>query len=136
MIDISGVRDRITAELAARLPDLEATLYPRGVDGVFNSPAVVLGQPSTEFDVAPCSVHRYTLPVAVAVARPGIDDQATQRVLDDTAQRVASALSGMIDDQSWPDDVVGVKLTRSDPGALTVHGQGYPALLLSLELLG
>ena len=133
-IDMGAVRQALAELLQDALPD-EVQVYPRGVDGVFVSPAVVLGQPSVEFEVQPC-VDRWTLPVAVAVERSGGDEEATQRLLEDTWPLAASAVAAWVDEGAWPAGVQHAAMTRADFGSLSVQGQGYPAQEITIEIYG
>ncbi|MFT4295639.1 MAG: hypothetical protein QM582_09535 [Micropruina sp.] len=133
-LDIAAVRDALAELFTDTLPG-DVTVYARGVDGTFNSPAVVIGQPGVEFEVGPC-MDRWTLGVAVAVERSGIDETATQQLLEDTWPMVVSALNAWIDEGDWPAGVARVAMPRADFGTLTVAGLGYPAQEITIEIYG
>lgn len=135
MIDLAELRAKLATELDTRIPDSAGVkVYPRGVDGVFTSPAVVFGQPTVEFNVQPCSIHRYELPVAVVVERQGLDETTTQHELEDAWMVVAGAIEDTIAAGTLPG--AAHKLTRADFGSFQIQGQGYPAQVLTIELFG
>lgn len=133
-IDMAAVRASLAEAITAAVPG-DVTVYPRGVDGTFTAPAVVIGQPSIEFEVQPC-IDRWTLPVAVAVDRTGIDETATQQQLEDAWPAVASALAVWVDTGEWPAGVTHAAMTRADFGQLMVQGQSFPAQEIQLEIYG
>ncbi|MGC4106050.1 MAG: hypothetical protein QM753_06805 [Thermomicrobiales bacterium] len=135
MIDLGALRGLLAAELDGRTIGLG--VHARGIDGAFQPPVAVLGQPDVEFDVEPCHVHRYTLPVAVAVGRPGFDEAGTQAELEGRWLEVAGALQAVVDEGVLDAlGVVDVTLTRSDAGSFTVQGQSYPAYSITIEIVG
>lgn len=135
MIDLEALRGLLASELDSRTTDLG--VHPRGIDGVFQPPAAVLGQPDVEYGVQPCGICRYELPVAVVVGRPGFDDTATLAELERHWQAVVAALQGLIGEGVL--DVLGVvdaTVTRSDAGSFLVQGQSYPAYAITVEIVG
>lgn len=135
MIDLGALRGLLASELKTRTTGLG--VHPRGIDGAFQPPVVVLGQPDVEFDVQPCHIHRYGMPVAVAVGRPGFDEIATQAELEGRWLEVAVALQELVDEGVL--DALGVvdaTVTRSDSGSFTVQGQSYPAYSITIEIVG
>lgn len=133
-IDMAAVRASLAEAITDAVLD-DVTVYPRGVDGTFTAPAVVIGQPSIEFEVQPC-IDRWTVPVAVAVDRTGIDETATQQQLENTWPAVASALAVWVDAGEWPAGVTHAAMTRADFGQLLVQGQSFPAQEIQLEIYG
>lgn len=133
MIDLA--RLRTTLEQILR-DELDLPVYPRGVDGQVELPAIAFGQPDVEFNTGPCDTDTITLPIAVAVAHDGISEQSTQRTLEDLWMRAAGVLRRHIDGP----DLGGIGVVRTmptaEPGDWTVQGTPHPAYVLTLKIHG
>ena len=130
MIDITALRDY----LAGRIATDDVTVYPAGVsDGPFTAPALIIGQPEVTFAAQPC-LDRYSLPVAVVVAR-GVSDRETQARLEqvwtDTAELARMLFAS---DAQLGGLVAAVRLVDARFGLFGVQGQEFPAQHLSIEI--
>ena len=137
MIDMVAVRAHIASELTSRLGVLLADppdVLPRGVDGPFDPPVVVLGQPDVEFDVEPC-LDKWTLSVAVVVRVDPSGMTATQTQLEELWPAVATAVREMCsDDQSLGGLVASARALSADFGDFKVGSQTFPAQAIQLEI--
>lgn len=133
MIDLDAARLGL-ADVAGTVPGIER-VYPRAVDGSIELPAVVIGLPEVEFDVAPCQTDTATIPVAVAVRRMGANEEAVQQQLEDLWVAVATAIRGSL--ETGPLSNVGEgQCTRAVMGSLDIAGQSWPAYVIEVEFTG
>lgn len=130
MINLTGLRDY----LADRIATDDVTVYPAGVsDGPFVLPALIIGQPEVTFAVQPC-LDRYSLPVAVVVAR-GVSDRETQARLESVWTDTAELARLLFDsDAQLGGLVAAVRLVDARFGLFGIQGQEYPAQHLSIEI--
>jgi hypothetical protein len=109
-----------------------AKVYRRAIDGTFQAPAVVIGQPAIEeVDAQPCGIDRWSLPVHVVVSRPGGSEEQTQKQLEDVWTAVLGVLRGAVG--GLPGQA---RVTRAEFGSLMVAGQAYPAQEITIEIVG
>lgn len=136
MIDLAAIRTVLGDALdAGRETSGVARVYRRAINGTFQAPAVVIGQPAIEEpDVMPCSVDRWSWPVHVAVGRPGADEEATQSVLESTWIAVYRQLHELL--LADLPGTYNATVTRADFGSLMVAGTAYPAYEITLEIVG
>lgn len=133
MIALATVRTVLGDALdAAREATGVAKVYRRAIDGAFQAPAVLIGQPAIEeADVQPCGIDRWSLPVHVVVARPGGDEERTQRQLEDVWTAVLNFLREAVDGLPG-----SARVMRAEFGSLMVAGQSYPAQEITIEIVG
>lgn len=133
MIDLAATRAALVDVLTAA--ELQVAIYPRGVDGALELPAVGIGQPEFEFDTQPCT-DTITLPVAVAVAWDASNVEAMQQELEDLVLRVVAVLRAAVD--AGPLAQVGhtCVVTSAEPGEWSVQAASYPAYLINLTIYG
>lgn len=137
MLDLAAVRTALGDWLDQHRPDTVERVYRRAVDGAFQAPAVVIGQPTVEEWMAqPCGISRWSWPVHVVTDRPGGDEEATQTQLETSWTQVAGVLEQLLDANPYLGGAQQAWLTRADFGSLLVQGQSYPAYEITIELLG
>lgn len=138
MIDIAAVRAWLTDTLTSGLPDA-VTVLPRGVDGPFTPPAVLLGQPDVDFDAGQlvARTDRVLWPVAVVVRQAPDGPAATQAELEDLWPVVAGVLRNALDaDPDMGGLCSAAWVASSSFGSLQVQGAAFPAQEITVEING
>lgn len=126
MIDVGATRDLLAATAAGA--DESLTGIARAVNGLAVFPAVVIGQPSWQPGPTFC-LDRYSFPVAVIVARPGISDDATIAQLDELWPQV-------LDQLRTADLPLEGSVDRAEFGLFQIEGQQYPAQVITVTVTG
>lgn len=144
MINLDAARQALADTIGAHAPSIQA-VYPRAVTGpIVATPAVILaaivsGRFDEEETLTACAswhIDRIDLPVAVIVARDGVDEEATQRALEDAWLEVAAALRGHLDQA--PLGQIGQirRLATLEPSTYVIGATEYPGQLIHVEFLG
>ena len=137
MISYGKVRKALAAAVeTARVPGVR-TVSRGAVSGPGAFPLVMVGQPETEMVGAGFCVERSEVPVAVAVARDGTNDQAVIDHLDTLIGDLVEALrDATAADPSLGGACAEAHLIRVEPGALVVQGTEHPCHTVWLEIQG
>ena len=127
------IREQLAALLVVELGPGTPVL-PYGVFGPFDPPAVVIGEPDTDFDAWSCT-DTATLGLAVVVRHEPAGARDTARALGELWPTVAAAVRRLITaDDTLGGLVTSTVLKSATFGDFVVAGQPYPAQLLTLEI--
>lgn len=144
MISLDAARQALADTIEAHAPSIRA-VYPRAVTGpVVTTPAVILaavvsGRFDEEDALTACAawhIDSIDLPVAVIVARDGVDEEATQRALEGAWLEVAAALRDHLDQAPLGQVGQTRRLTTLEPSAYVIGATEYPGQLIHVEFLG
>ena len=129
----AAVRDRLAQLLGEQLGESPARIYPHGIAGVLELPAIVFGQPDVEFGEWGCT-DKNVLGIAVVVRDEPTGPIDTIRALDDLWPQVAGALKRVCTDPTLGGLVDHADLATADFGSFTVAGRTFPAQNITINI--
>ena len=129
----AAVRDRLAQLLGEQLGESPARIYPHGIAGVLELPAIVFGQPDVEFGEWGCT-DKNVMGVAVVVRDEPTGPTDTIRALDELWPQVAAALKRVVSDPTLGGVVDHAELAAAEFGSFAVAGRTFAAQNITINI--